>query len=336
MITRRQQLKIYEALLEQYSPEMADVFLAAIIDAKSAINLNDLADAIERNDIFRIAEMLLINEKTLFPVTEAQREAFIAAGQSTADFFPTQAIFGFNGGNPSAVSWLSENSGRMITQISEDTLPIVRDTLAEARERGQGARRTALDLIGRRNPQTKRREGGVIGLNEPQARATRTMRKQLENLDPAYFRKKLRDKRFDKTVSRAIETGEPLSKTQINRIVSRYEDRQLRFRAENIARYETNAALTAGQFDGFKQMLDDELIDGIDKEWKWNLGGQEHPRQMHQDMSGNIIDFEDDFIFPDGVSMRHPHDPAGGPKHNMACRCTVFYTPRIDAGEENG
>lgn len=319
MISRRQQLKIYEALLEQYSPEMADVFLAAIIDAKSSINLNDLAEAIERNDIFGIVEILQINEKTLFPVTEVQREAFIAGGQSTADFFPTQAIFGFNGGNPSAVAWLAENSGTMITQLSEDVLPIVQETLSDARQKGQGARKTALDLIGRRNPNTKKREGGVLGLNAPQARAVRTMRKQLESLDKDYFKKKLRDKRFDKMVAKAIESGEPLTTTQINRIVSRYEDRQLRFRAENVARYETNASLTAGQFNGFQQMLRDGLIDGIDKEWKWNAGGQETPRLMHQAMSGTVIDFEEDFIFDDGVAMAHPHDERGGPKHNMNC-----------------
>ncbi len=336
MISKRQQLKIYEALLDEYGPKVANAFLSAIVDAKSSVNLNDLADLIDRGDVFGIVEMLQINDKTLFPVTEATREAFIAAGQSTSDFFPTQAIFGFNGGNPSAVAWLAEKSGTMITQLSEDVLPIVRETLADAREKGQGARKTALDLVGRRNPITKKREGGVLGLNAPQARAVRTMRKQLENLDKGYFKKKLRDKRFDKIVRKAIEKGEPLTQTQINRIVSRYEDRQLRFRAENVARYETNASLTEGQFNGFQEMLQDGLIDGIDKEWKWNAGGQEQPRIMHQAMSGTVIDFQDDFIFLDGVVMAHPHDERGGAEHNMACRCTVFYTPRVSIDAEDG
>lgn len=333
MISRRKQQQIYEQLLSEYSPDMANAFLRAMTDAKTAVNLDDLTRLIEQDDLFGIVEMLKINEKTLFPLTEVARETFVAGGQSVPDMFISSAVFGFNGNTPRAAQLLAENSGRMITQLSEDVLPIVQDTLAIARENRQGARKTALDLIGRRNPITKRREGGLIGLNAPQAKAVQTMRKQLETLDKGYFKKTLRDKRFDKTVLKAIEDGTPLTKAQIDKIVARYEDRQMKFRAENVARFETNAALSQGQQESFQQLLDEGQIDGVDKEWKWNLGGQEHPRIEHQQMSGTVVDFEEDFVFDDGTRMAHPHDPRGGVKHSLHCRCTVFYSPRIDEAD---
>ena len=69
----------------------------------------------------------------------------------------------------------------------------------------------------------------------------------MEALDPAYFTRKLRDARFDSMIRRAIEKGEPLNQTDIERILARYSDRLLRFRGEVIARSEALAAFNTGR-----------------------------------------------------------------------------------------
>ncbi|WP_230079793.1 hypothetical protein, partial [Alteripontixanthobacter maritimus] len=47
-------------------------------------------------------------------------------------------------------------------------------------------------------------------------------RQELEELNGEYFTRKLRDKRFDGIVRKAIATGKPLSVADVERIAGRY------------------------------------------------------------------------------------------------------------------
>lgn len=329
MASKRQQQIIYDRLLAEYSPQMAQAFLDAMTDAKTAVNLKTLTAMIDAGDVFGIVEILRIDERTLFGMAEVMRSAFVAGGQSAAQIIG-RGVFGFNGNTPRATQWIRDNSGQMITQLSDDILPIVQDVLARGREAGQSPRKTARELIGPRNPRTGRRTQGLIGLNKPQADAVLKAKEQLRNLDAGYFQKVRRDKRFDRTIEKAIRTGTPLTETQIDQIANRYSERLIQYRAEGIARLETNAGLSAGQAEGMQQLIDDGQVDGVNKTWNWNLGGQERPRWMHQQISGTTIPIDQDFIMPDGTRMKRPHDPNGGAKHNWACRCTVTYTPVVE------
>jgi hypothetical protein len=218
----------------------------------------------------------------------------------------------------------------MITQISDDTLPLVQDVLSNGRELSQSPRKTAMELIGPRNPNTGRRTQGLIGLNKPQANAVIKAREQLRNLDAEYFQKALRDKRFDRTIAKAIRDEKPLTETQIDQITNRYSERQIQYRAEGIARLETNAGLAAGQDEGMTQLIDAGQVDGVNKVWNWNRGSQKKAREQHQAISGTRIPISEDFVLPDGTRMKHPHDPRGGPEENWGCRCTAFYEPVIE------
>src|SRR5699024_7431465 len=107
---------------------------------------------------------------------------------------------------------------------------------------GLHPRATALDLVGRVGP-TGRREGGVVGLNRPQARAVANARLALSSGDPEHMRDYLqlqrRDRRYDHIVRRRIEAGQPLNERELGTILARYEDRLLQTRGETIARTET-------------------------------------------------------------------------------------------------
>jgi hypothetical protein len=329
MSSKRQQQIIYDRLLAEYSPQMAKAFMAAMTDAKTAINLKDLIALIEVGDAFGVVDALNIDDRTLFPMTEALRGSYVAGGQSASTIIG-RGTFGFSGNTPRATQWIREKSSEMITQISDDTLPLVQDVLSNGRELSQSPRKTAMELIGPRNPNTGRRTQGLIGLNKPQANAVIKAREQLRNLDAEYFQKALRDKRFDRTIAKAIRDEKPLTETQIDQITNRYSERQIQYRAEGIARLETNAGLAAGQDEGMTQLIDAGQVDGVNKVWNWNRGSQKKAREQHQAISGTRIPISEDFVLPDGTRMKHPHDPRGGPEENWGCRCTAFYEPVIE------
>ena len=99
-------------------------------------------------------------------------------------------------------------------------------------------------------------KGGIIGLTERQAGYVVNARRQLEELDAGYFERKLRDRRFDRTVAKAIREGKPLAQSDIDRIVGRYSDRLLFYRGETIARTEGLTALNAGRHEGIQQLAE--------------------------------------------------------------------------------
>jgi len=41
-----------------------------------------------------------------------------------------------------------------------------------------------------------------------------------------------------------------------------------------------------------------------------------------------VVGMDTPFEFPDGARLLYPHDPAGGARHNINCRCSVAYYVR--------
>ncbi len=104
---------------------------------------------------------------------------------------------------------------------------MVREVVAAKVELAVNPRTTALDLVGRVNRATGQREGGFVGLTTKQAQWVLNAEAQLRNLDPAYFQRELRDKRFDRRIMKAIREGKPLSAADIATITARYRARLL-------------------------------------------------------------------------------------------------------------
>lgn len=88
----------------------------------------------------------------------------------------------------------------------------------------------------------------TVGLTPRQAQAVANFRAALEAGDGSALNRALRDQRFDATVRRLIN-GETVAETKIDRMVDRYAERQLAYRARMIAQTEavkvSNAAVRA-------------------------------------------------------------------------------------------
>lgn len=210
-----------------------------------------------------------------------------------------------------------------------DQRQAIRQTIEQGLSDGRNPRGVALELVGRINRSTQRREGGIIGLNSQQAGYVTNARKQLEALDSGYFDRKLRDKRFDRTVAKAIREEKPLARADIDRITGRYADRLLAHRGEVIARTEAIAALHAGQYEAAQQLVDRGKVRADQITKVWSATGDGRTRDTHAAMSGQAVRLGEPFVSPSGARMMYPHDVSLGAGADEIVQCRCFMQIRV-------
>ncbi|HXG70887.1 MAG TPA: phage minor head protein [Gemmatimonadaceae bacterium] len=190
---------------------------------------------------------------------------------------------------------------------------------------GRNPRSTALDITGRINRVTGRREGGIVGLTSQQMEYVANMRAELADPETAsgYFSRKRRDRRFDRTVAKAIREGRPVAAAAIEKAAGRYADRLLALRGEMIARTETLTALNASNYESLLQTIDGGVvrIDQVQREWRTSMDGRvrdSHTR-MNRERRGLYERFSN--------GLMYPGDPSGSAAQRINCRCSAL--PRI-------
>jgi len=230
--------------------------------------------------------------------------------------------------NPRAENDLKTFSSAFVTRLTDEARENVRTILERGMIAGKNPRTTALDIVGRIDPSTKQRTGGILGLTIGQEKWVANARGYLENLDPKYFQMTLRDKRFDKLVSKAIEQNQPLSVDTISKLMSSYKNRALKYRAEMVARTETIQSINRAEYQAHIQAVGEGLLDrnAITKEW--DAVGDDRTRHSHLAMDkkygkGKGVGLEEPFVFPSGALALFPGDSSmGAPaKEIIMCRC---------------
>lgn len=205
----------------------------------------------------------------------------------------------------------------------------IRQTVEQGLADGRNPRNVALDLVGRLNRQSGRREGGIVGLTSQQAGYVANARRQIEELDAGYFDRKLRDKRFDRTVAKAIREGKPLARADVDRITGRYADRLLAHRGEVMARTESIAALHAGQFEAARQLVESGKVRADQITKVWDATGDARTRPSHAAMDGQAVGLNEAFTTPGGFRMMHPHDASLGAPADEIINCRCFMAIRV-------
>lgn len=255
----------------------------------------------------------------------------------TADATGIKTALRFNIRDQRAEAWLAEHSSSLIQQIEDDIRVNVRSTLADGLAAGRNPNSTALDIIGRYNAQTGHREGGIVGLSQQQEGWARSARVKLETLDKSYFDLMLRDKRFDSTVQAAIDSGEPLPAETVERLVTRYRDRALKYRGEAIGRSETLAALNRSEYESVRQAMEQSDLPLAATTKEWDTAGDSDVRHSHAEMDGQIVGIDEPFVSPvTGARLMHPGDGSlGAPARELVfCRCRVKYRTDFAYGVE--
>ncbi|ACI55695.1 conserved hypothetical protein [Rhizobium leguminosarum bv. trifolii WSM2304] len=336
MATLRQQLL---GLIDGLSPSLEKAFIAAIDEIKSEVVLREVVARLEVRDVEGAIQALHIDPAAFRPLSEALRQAYDAGGALTAQNMPrlsdpmgARVVFRWDISNQGAEANIRNLSSTMITNITEQTVVAVRQTIVAAYAQGAGPNTIALDLVGRKSATTGKREGGVLGLNGPQADLIERTRINLLSGDPALMRKylalKTRDKRLDKAVQRAIAAGKPLDADTLNKVLMRLRDRNLRLRGEMVARTEMLSAVMSSKHEAFQQALSKSNRDASLVTRKWRSAGDRKVRHTHQVLNATEVTGMDvPFQSPSGTLLRYPGDTAlgAGPSEVAGCRCDVEY-----------
>src|SRR5690606_6909892 len=105
----------------------------------------------------------------------------------------------------------------------------------------------------------------------------------------------------------------------IQKMVSAYKNRALRYRAENIARTESLSALHQSKMEALRQAIEKGL-DPSTITLSWNSAGDKRVRHTHQQMNGQVVKYGERFTSPSGARLAHPGDPSAPASEIINCR----------------
>lgn len=320
-------------------PEIQEIFLNVMSDVVDRAILVEMVAAIEANDPEALFRASGFTPAVLAPIIDRIEQVYKEAADNEVEGWPrrivttagiVQPIFDMR--NPRAEQELREFSSQFITRATEEAKQNVRRALEEGLVRGDNPRQTALDIVGRVNPSTGKREGGIIGLADNQVQWSISARRYLEQGNDRYFSLALRDKRFDSTVRKAFESGKPLNKETISKLVTAYNNKALRYRAENVARTETMQALNRGERASIQQAIDEgTLVRQQVTKW-WDDAGDGRVRHSHRQLAlqyskDKAIPFDEPFVTVTGDRLMQPGDTSLGADvaEVASCRCVARY-----------
>lgn len=175
--------------------------------------------------------------------------------------------------------------------------------------------------------QTARALRDTVGLGERQLRAVDNYRRLLEASDKEALGRVLRDRRFDSTVRRAAEGGEPLGADKIDRMVAQYRSKLLQHRVKTIARTEAHRIVGRARREAMQQALEQSGIPKRSVRRIWNITGDGRERDTHDEMSGQSVGVDEPFVSPGGALFMFPGDTSLGAEAEelVNCRCWETY-----------
>lgn len=335
--------KQLEALADQFIPDVRNAFVGAIRDVTDTSMLNAIIDAIREGDLEKAFRATGLSSAAMRPVTSMIETAFEKGGVTVTDRFPRlntaagPTIFRFDVRNSRAEAYLRDQSSGLVTRITENTRTNIQTMVQAGMRDGRNPRNVALDIIGRVDPATGRRTGGIVGLTAPQAKWVANARRELSGVPNAsYLDRVQRDARFDKIVRRAINDQKPLDAGKVDALVGKYSDNLLQLRGETIARTEMLQALAKSQDEAIRQAIDTGTVDPKAVTKKWDATGDARTRPSHRAMDGQKVTMDGAFETPDGAKLMHPGDTSlGAPASEIIdCRCRVDYDIDFLAGLE--
>lgn len=324
-----------EQLLEQFAPEIRNAFLSAVADITVNADLRAIVRALEAGDIEAALRAVHLDPAAFRPLDAAIAEAFEAGGNIASDTMPTvrdqagnRVVFRFDVRNPRAEAFLRTRSSQYVVEILDDQRTAIRAALRAGMEEGTNPRTIGLDIVGRIDPATGKRSGGVVGLTNTQEEYARNYRAELLAGDAGALRRTLRDKRFDARVAAAVAEGRPVDTATVEKLVTRYRASLLRLRGETIGRTEALQSLHVGQHEGYQQAIDSGALKASNIKKVWSATGDKRVRHTHKKMDGQKVPYNGTFKSPTGETLRYPGDPLASGAEIINCRCAVEY--RVD------
>lgn len=219
-------------------------------------------------------------------------------------------LVAFDRVNERAVEAMRGSRLRLVSGLSEAQRGAVREALLEGIRTGANPRGQA------------RAFRASIGLTARQEQFVQNFRAELETGSARALGRRLRDRRFDPTVVRAIE-GEALEAATVDKMVARYRERWVKYRAEVIARTESLRAVHEGAEEAYQQAIDSGDLDPQELVRVWNTAADARVRDSHGSMGGQQRPIGQPFTSGDGAILRYPGDPSASAAETAQCRCVL-------------
>lgn len=242
---------------------------------------------------------------------------FVIAGADTANWIAqnVNVVVDFDMVNELAVEAMRANRVRLVREFTEQQRDLFTQILADAQIAGRNPRETARLLK------------QSLGLTRRQAEAVENYRRALEMGSRDALQRALRDRRYDRTVEAAIEGTKTLTPEQIDRMVDRYRERYVAYRATMIARTEALRAVHQGAEAMYQQAFEAGVLAPTDLVRTWLTAGDERVRGSHSFMHEQQRPVGEPFLSGDGNYLMYPGDPDAPGSETIHCRCvltTVF------------
>lgn len=300
---------LWDEAARRLEPSIAAVVARALSAARQEISETALVALLALGDPELVVNAILsvFTGELDARLPEALREMLADSGAFAATQIPPGVRVAFDVGNPLVTRWLRGYSLGLIKQITTETREGIRAYLLEGLRLGVNPRETARHIR------------GIIGLTQQQSKAVFNYRMELEARDSNALRRMLRDRRFDPTVRAVVQGKANLTSAQIDTMVTRYQQRFLKFRSEMIAREESMRALHAGNRMAWQQVFLANKAQPANIRRYWYTAKDERVCEICAPIPGMNPDgrgFDEEFDTPDG--------PMIGPTAHIMCRCVVF------------
>lgn len=335
---------------EKLEPYLREAFLRAIANVAAKADVDAIVAAIQAGDIDGALRALGMGPDATLPEMAAALRAGVEAGAlalpATLPASRVEALLvRFDMLNPATAQFMRDYELNLIRQITDKTREGVRQTLLEGLQAGDNPRVTAVE--------TRK----VIGLTSKQAQAVANFRTELETFHEKRSAKgwglgekinrapggsqvwivdekgrptdkidvrRLRDFRFDPTLKKAMESGQPIPKEKIDEMVDRYRARMLKHRAQTIARTESLRAANAGALQRWRDAVEAGKVTADQVRKRWIVARDERTCPIckpipaaNKGVEGYGIPLETPFKTSAGPFMTAPVHPD--------CRCTVLF-----------
>ncbi len=296
-------------LIGRFGPELAALYTVLFENLRKEFTLTQLTTLLQEG---RTDEIMEVVSRTALRFSAEEQAIFIAAGASTAAFLTTtlQTLVVYDSSTNFALEAFRRNNLELIQAFTMEAQEATRIAITDGIIRGLNPREQARNFR------------DALGLSPRQVEAVNKYRDLLNRSSLDALNRQLRDKRFDPTVRRAARTGAPLTATQIDKMVERYSARQLRWRAEMVARTEALRAVHEGSQDMYNQAIENGDLFQSQLEQEWHIAGK-GTRDSHVAMSGQLRPFGVPFLSGLGNQLRFPGDPRAPAADVINCRCAV-------------
>lgn len=306
-----------ERLVASHDRRFRRVFLQAIELIRDRYTLDELADLLEAG---RLEDALDAIEATGRLIGDAYGDALVTSAKSTAEFLSgaLTVTVSFDQTNVRAVDAIQRNRLRLIREFTTDQRTALRQAMSRGIAEGLNPRdqarlfRETVGLTARQEAAVARYRSIIQGIGRDDMAGTVAEART----------RRLRDRRFDRTLAAAQRKGEPLTDEQVERMVSRYRERYVKYRAEVIGRTEALRSAHEGTEEMYRQAVENGELDPESLVRTWVTARDERVRGSHRALNG-----EQRGLGEDWNGLRFPGDPSGPAEETVQCRCVL--TTRI-------